>query len=177
MYKMFRDDDICITSNSELIYRVHNLFIKHNKIHTIAVLMDNIWDNKEIWYWMMTAKNLEICLHGWTHTDFSKMTEQEIREDLTKCFDYWKMRLECHKKPYIEIKKFLPPWNRVSDTLKKVCSEFGLEVDNRVGGEVYNFHYWALYDTYRMDELDKVLSIPQITSTETQNKFVSMRNI
>ncbi len=85
------------------------------------------------------------------------MSEEEIRADFNKCFDYWKHKLACHKKEYIPIKKFLPPWNRVSDTLKKVCTEFGMEVDNRVGGEVYNFHYWALYDEWRMKELENVL--------------------
>lgn len=154
MSLIYRDDDISVTSNSELVYRVHNLFIKHNKVHTIALLMKDIWDNKEIWHWLMTAKNLEICLHGWEHSDYSIMSEGDIRHNFTWCFDYWKEKLACHKKDFIPIKKFLPPWNRVSEALIKVADEFGMEVDNRVGGEIYNFHYWALYDDWRMKDLE-----------------------
>ena len=154
---MYRDDDIAVTSNINLLLQVHSLFIKYNKIHTIAVLMEDIWENKEVWHWLMTAPNLEICLHGWDHKDYSVMSEEDIRHDLNLCFDYWKRRLADHKKSYIPIKKFLPPWNRVSAALIKVCDEFGLEVDNRVGGVVYNFHYWALYEPDRMRALEDAL--------------------
>lgn len=157
MFKMYRDDDICVTSNIEILRRVHEFFIKYNKVHTIAVLMEDIWENKEVWHWLMTAPNLEICLHGWDHKDFSVMTKEDIRADFKLCLDYWVRRLKDHKKEFIPIKKFLPPWNRVSEDLKVVCAEFGLEVDNRVGGEVYNFHYWALYDPERIAALEEAL--------------------
>ena len=157
MYKMFRDDDIAVTSNCDLLRRVHELFITRNKVHTIAVLMKDIWENKEVWYWLMTAPNLEICLHGWDHKDFSIMSEEEIRHDITLALAYWKSRLACHKKEYIPIKTFLPPWNRISPALIKVSQEFGMAVDNRVGGEVYNFHYWALYEPMRIVALEEAL--------------------
>jgi peptidoglycan/xylan/chitin deacetylase (PgdA/CDA1 family) len=155
--KIFRDDDISVTSNCDLLRHVHELFIKYNKTHTIAVLMKDIWENKEIWYWMMTAPNLEICLHGWDHKDYSVMNEEDIRKDLNLCLNYWEKELKDHKKEYIHIKKFLPPWNRVNATLIKICDEFGLEVDNRIGGLVYNFHYWCMYDQDRMKALEEAL--------------------
>jgi peptidoglycan/xylan/chitin deacetylase (PgdA/CDA1 family) len=157
MKELYRDDDISVTSDCRLLREVHELFLKYNRIHTIAVLMKDIWDNKEVWYWLMTTPNLQIGLHGWTHKDYSIISEEEIRDDFNLCFEYWKFRISENKKEYIPIKTFFPPWNKISNTLIKVCAEFGLDLDYRKGGDVYNFHYWALYEPVRMRRLEEAL--------------------
>lgn len=116
--------------------------------------MKDIWDNKGIWYWMQSA-NLEIGLHGWTHRDYSILTEQVVYTDLLTSLDYYKKH--GGKK---EIKVFYPPWNRTSKALEKVCGQLGLTVDTRKGGEVYNFHWWTFINSDRNDfeKLEKVLN-------------------
>lgn len=159
MITLYRDDDICVTSNVTLLRQVHDLFIKHNKIHTVAVQMKDIWDNKEVWYWLMTAPNLEVGLHGWEHKDYGVMPYSEIYSDIERSINYWNTHIvkgKYHQKP---LKKFFPPWNSSSYRLEEACEKFGLTVDTRVGGEVYNFHYWALQDKDRMKKLEDTLSL------------------
>lgn len=157
MYTLFRDDDISVTSNITLLKQVHNHFVTYNKMHTVAVLMKDLWENKEVWYWLMTAENLEIGLHGWEHSDYGKMSPDRIRRDIENSLWYWKERIAAGKYPYRPIKVFYPPWNSTSQHLESVCEEFFLKVDSRVGGEVYNFHYWALQDFGKLEDLKEAL--------------------
>lgn len=157
MYTLYRDDDISVTSNITLLMKVHELFIKHNRIHTVAVLMKDLWENKEVWYWLQTAPNLEIGLHGWDHQDYGKLDKVSLWSLLTASLEYWQIRTLRGGYKLRPITTFYPPWNSVSQDLMRVCNSFGLTVDSRVGGEVYNFHYWALFEDRRMKELEEAL--------------------
>lgn len=156
MFKLYRDDDISVTSDLGLLMKVHEQFIRYNRIHTVAVVMKDIWQNKEIWYWLMTARNLDVGLHGWEHRDYSRMDLIDIEGDITMSLEYWNHCRARGKYPHKQIEVFYPPWNKISPALQKACDEFSLALDNRVGGEVFNFHYWACTDRH-MDQLQEAL--------------------
>jgi hypothetical protein len=121
--------------------------------------MRGLWDNKVIWYWLMTAPNLDIGLHGWIHEDISNTPIEHIRNTIQKSLDYWNFHIQRGKYEPKIIKVYYPPWNKSSDDLGGVCRELGLEVDNRVGGEVYNFHWWTFIDEDRFTQLEKKLCL------------------
>jgi len=156
-YTLFRDDDISVTSNIVLLRQVHDLFLKHNKIHTVAVLMDRLWENKEIWYWLMTAKNLRVGLHGWTHIDYGRNTEAATIADIRQSLAYWNSHYDRGKNVPPLIDTFYPPWNSVSAELESACAATGLTLDARMGGEVFNFHYWSCQDAKYMKQLEEAL--------------------
>ena len=81
---LFRDDDISKFTDLTLFRKVDELFIRHNKIHTIAVEMEGIWENKGIWNYILTSPVIKVDFHGWTHKDYSKLTYEEIKDDIEK---------------------------------------------------------------------------------------------
>jgi peptidoglycan/xylan/chitin deacetylase (PgdA/CDA1 family) len=158
---LYRDDDISVTTNIILLKKVHDIIVSRGKIHTVAVQMKDIWENKEVWYFLMTAKNLDVGLHGWTHRDYSKLSYDEIMRDIHESISYWEsniLRGGYNKK---EIKTFYPPWNRVSQDLERACKDMGLILDSRTikthPGEVYGFHYWTFTEQDSVDRLVSVL--------------------
>lgn len=153
----YRDDDISKYTDINLITKIHSLFIKYNKIHTVTLEMSGLWDNKVIWYWLMTTPNLDIGLHGWEHKDYSQLDYSEIYFDLKSSLNYWNFNIARGKYEPKTIKVFYPPWNKTSENLERVCRDLGLEVDNREGGEVYNLHWWAFIDEDRFTRLEKCL--------------------
>lgn len=157
MYRLYRDDDISVTSDINLLKKVHEYFIKYNKIHTVAVLMKDIWDNKEIWYWLMTAKNLSIGLHGWKHKNYSELSAPKIACDIHKSLQYWRLHVTRGNYNAELNHVFYPPWNAVGQELISACKDAGFAVDSRVGGEVFNFHYWACQDQAHMSALEEAL--------------------
>lgn len=152
MIKLWRDDDISCFTTIQQFKPIHDLFIKYNKIHTIAVLAKDLWENKEICYYLATTPNLDIQLHGWDHVDYSldysQISELETKQKLTTAIEYLEEHISKYRRekgmPELKITKFLPPWNKESEMIKRVCQELGLEFDNRIGGEVANFHYWSV---------------------------------
>lgn len=154
---IYRDDDISRFTDYRLLDKVHGLFLEYNKIHTVAVEMEGLWENKLVWFWLMTAKNLDIGLHCWRHEDYSQKSENEINRLVKQSLGYWHSNIERGGYTPRPIKKFYPPWNRVCPALYKVCKQYGLEVDNRVGGEVFNFHWWEFIEKERWERLTNVL--------------------
>lgn len=161
---LFRDDDINIHTDSGLFRQVHELFNKYGKTHTIAVEMENLWDNKFIFYYIAMNRNIKIGLHGWTHRDYSKLSYDECCADIGKSLKYWYENRNRMLLPEIaahesnRIDTFYPPWNRVSDSLKKACEFHGLKVDARCTlPEVFNFHFWTMFETHRIKELEELL--------------------
>lgn len=157
MYTLYRDDDISVTSDIQLLMEVHDLFVKHGKIHTVAVLVKDIWENKEVWYWLMTSSNLRIGLHGWDHKDYGRAGYSEIQSDIQRCLEYLhdKAKKGKYESPYVDT--FYPPWNSVGPDLSKICQLYGLQCDARIGPPVFNFHYWACQDKKHMDALEEAL--------------------
>lgn len=152
-YTLFRDDDISYTSDIHLVMKAHDIITKNGHIHTVAVQMYRLWECKEIWFWLMTAKNLAIGLHCWEHDDYSAMSAQKASEHIKRSLEYWKDKRHPSYNPP-KIKTFFPPWNKTSDQLMQACTLNGLRLDSRVGGEVYGFHYWELIYPERVKRLE-----------------------
>lgn len=157
-YNTFRDDDISVTTDIGLLMKTHDLIISYGKIHTVSVLMKDLWDNKEVWLWLMTAKNLSVGLHGWTHLDYSRQPFEICLLDIRRSLDYWQE----HTGAYPDaprISMFYPPWNRSSMELELACRDCGLVLDNRWKKDtpVYGFHSWEMFLPDRWAALEKAL--------------------
>lgn len=156
---LWRDDDISVTTDATLLVKIHELFVKYHKTHTVAVQMKDIWENKEVWYFLMTAPNLNIGLHGWEHTDYSRIPRAEIKHELSMALDYWNFMIARGNYEPKPLSVFYPPWNKINEDLVDVCKELGLRVDNRVGGDVFNFHSWEFIYPERLKHLEASLAL------------------
>ena len=155
-YHTFRDDDISVTTDIGLLMKTHALIRKYGKTHTVAVQMERLWENKEIWFFLMTAEGLVVGLHGWDHSDYSAVVSPV--EEISQSLHYWKLHTGAYPEAP-QIKKFFPPWNRVSADLQRACELCNLELDNRWKKDtgVYGFHSWEMLDPERFGKLEKAL--------------------
>ena len=152
---IYRDDDVSIHTDICLFKELHNKFIEKKQVHTVAVIMKNLWENQAIFYYLATAPYLEIGLHGWTHADYSKKSYYECHRDLKKSLNYWKensIRMIGSAK---EIKTFFAPWNKESPEIRKSCRDLGLEFCNIKNGEwngqeIKSFHWWSVGDNFKL---------------------------
>jgi len=148
---LWRDDDISVHTCPMEFKKLHQKFIDTKQVHTVAVLMKDLWENHSLFYYLATAPYLEIGLHGWEHKDYSKLSYEECYEDIYKSLDYWKENSDRMIGSHKEIKTFFAPWNRESDKIKMACANLGLNFCNVKGGEwqgywVKSFHYWSADD-------------------------------
>jgi len=126
---------------------LHEKFIEANTVHTVAVVMKDLWKNHGLFWYIATAPYLEIGLHGWEHKDYSVLSYEECTSDIRRSLDYWtenstRMVKEC--KP---ITTFFAPWNRESDNIRRACSDNGLLFCNVRKGpwngkNIRSFHHW-----------------------------------
>jgi len=150
---LYRDDDINVYTNAFVFKDLHQRFIAKKQVHTVAVLMKDLWENHALFWYLATAPFLEIGLHGWTHVDYSKLDYKTCFNDLKKSLDYWENNV---KRMFVitelleekKIKTFFAPWNRESEEIKKACKDVGLRFCNIKGGEwegykVKSFHWWS----------------------------------
>src|SRR3990167_5617688 len=160
---VWRDDDVGKFTDLTTIMRIQELFDKYDKTHTCAVLMEDLWESKGIWFWLMTTKNIEVALHGWIHIDYSELSKGEIEADIKKCLTYWETNsrraMDVYGYEFKPIKIFYPPWNKSSDDLVEVCDVLGLEVSTKTKAshpdEVYDFHWWEHIGGRDLDKLEE----------------------
>src|SRR3990167_2109179 len=146
----FRDDDVGKFTDLTTIMRIQELFDKYDKTHTCAVLMEDLWESKGIWFWLMTSKNVEVALHGWTHIDYTFLSCEGILNLLDKSLKYWELNskraMDVYGYEFKPIKTFYPPWNKSNADVVAVCRSLGLEVSTKTRvsnpDEVYGFHWW-----------------------------------
>ena len=155
MIKIWRDDDINRFTDIQVFLQIHDLFIKHKKVHTCVVEMKDLWESRGLWHLLMTLPNLDIALHCWEHIDYSVLSYEQAKADIKKCLDYYKSKINGYK--YKEIKLFCPPWNKSTMLLSKACYELGLGVNDNTDGKTYNFHWWECMDKSGLDNLEQVL--------------------
>ena len=142
--------------------RIQDLFDKYNKTHTCAVLMEDLWESKGVWFWLMTTKNIDVTLHGWKHDDYTMCSKEIIKDTLSICLDYWeensKRAMDVYGYEFRPLKVFYPPWNKTSPALIEACRELGLEVNTKTRqshpGEVWDFHWWEAIYPEKLKELD-----------------------
>lgn len=150
---LFRDDDISVYTCLCTFKQIHKKFIDNNQIHTVAVIMKDLWQNQGIFYYLATAPLLNIGLHGWEHKDYSILSYQECYDDLKKSLDYWNKNCDRMIGKHKNIDIFFAPWNKEGDNIKKTCNDLGLKFCNVRKGkwEDYNiksFHWWSYEDTF-----------------------------
>jgi hypothetical protein len=157
-YTVFRDDDISVTTDIGLLMKAHEIITSHGREHTVAVLMDGLWDNKEVWLWLMTAKNLRVGLHGWTHRDYGKESRGVCLAVITRSIHYWNSHAGAYRDAP-KITTFYPPWNRTGPELEAACAEVGLTVstDWKKSSNVFGFHSWELVLPERVADLERAL--------------------
>ena len=158
-FHTFRNDDVGFTSDWRLLDQAHLMIRNAGKRHVIAVLMERLWDNKEIWFWLMDhADEIEIGLHGWQHHDYSTRAIDDIHDDIRRSLELWNN----HRKAYPAAKPltvFYPPWNRVGQPLIDACAANGMTVDAawKKDTGVYGFHSWELMNEVRLNDLRRAL--------------------
>jgi len=147
---LYRDDDICKWTDLSEFKKLHETFISNKKIHICAVLFEGLADNYGLFHYLVNAPLLDIQLHGWTHRDYSKLSEIKVRLDFQRAITYWNENVTRRYGKGIldntlkQITTYYPPWNRRSPEVEEACKRLGLRVDNRIGGQVFNFHYWSV---------------------------------
>lgn len=146
---IWRDDDPNVYTDVYIFKQIHENFIKRGETHTVAVIMKNLWENHALFYYLATAPNLVVGLHGWEHKDYSTLSLEECYDDIRLSIDYWKenaTRMVGTAKP---ITTFFAPWNKESWNIRKACEQNGLKFCNvKEGlweGEIIkSFHWWSV---------------------------------
>lgn len=142
----YRDDDInvhtCITS----FMRIHSVFQRFGRIHTVACEMKDLWANKELFWLLLTDPLINVELHGWTHEDYASWPAGGIMRHFQHAIDYWnenalRMAGLAALPPLKTITTYCPTWNRVTPAVEEACRELGLVIDR--GTAKWQFHYWS----------------------------------
>ncbi|MEK7113094.1 MAG: hypothetical protein AAB875_07330 [Patescibacteria group bacterium] len=148
-HKLYRDDDVNVYTCPFAFKALHEEFIKRKEVHTVAVIMKDLWENHALFYYLATAPYLEIGLHGWEHWDYSEYSYENCYIELNKALEYWEenaKRMVGYAKP---IDTFFAPWNHESEYIKLACKELGLKFCATKKGEwdgkyINSFHHWYL---------------------------------
>ena len=164
-----RHDDFDGRLTTEEYVAIHEKFIERELVETAVMqyAMDDrvkSWDPKLIEY-MKIAPYWDIQLHGWNHSEYDKMTQSEIAEELQKALNM-SMKL-FGKYPTV----FYPPWNRRNEDMEIVADAFGLKISNEsydiskfirevksgdYTGTSFYFHAWKKEE---LDQLDEALDL------------------
>jgi len=148
MKTLWRDDDINVYTDAFKFKELHERFIHRKQIHTIAVIMKDLWENHALFYYIATVPYLDIGLHGWTHKDYSQESYESCHEDIKRSLEYWKENSERMVGTCKPINIFFAPWNREGEEIKKACRDLGLKFCATKKGEwegkkIKSFHWWA----------------------------------
>ena len=152
---LYRDDDPNVYTDAYLFKELHKQFLNKGIEHTAAVIMENLWENHALFWYLATAPLLNIGLHGWQHKDYSILSYEECYDDLKKSLDYWKENSTRMTGQCKEISIFFAPWNRESENIRKACADVGLKFCNVKKGkwedyEIRSFHWWNIIDDWKL---------------------------
>lgn len=156
---IFRDDDIRADSDPVVVAKIHQIFVKYDRVHTLGLQLENLY-RTPIWNWMVeTYKNtpeyLHFELHCWTHRFYYNLPYEEVVADLQRCIDYWNL----YRGEMPAFKMFFPPNSLTSPTLYRACEKVGLVCVNL--GENYPSHviHWGdVKDgSTKFEEIEKML--------------------
>ena len=147
---IYRDDDANVYTCPHIFKQLHEKgFVQKQRLHTVAVLMKDLWQNHALFYYLNVAPYLKVELHGWEHKDYSKLSYDECYGDLKKSVEYWNTNAtRMMGKPAQKITTFFAPWNHSSDNIKKACKDLGLlfcdvKEGSWNGDCIRSFHWWA----------------------------------
>lgn len=159
-----RSDDFDPRITLEDLKPIHEMFMKHGIVFTIAVnnAMNGIREfRKEVIDYVNNTSGWDIQLHGWHHDAYWYMRYPEAYCNLVSNIHDTKRDF-----PKADPKVFYPPWNEGSDTVKQVCEKLGLVMhttgihmrywltwNRRENNNVMFFHWWDKSDIELLDEL------------------------
>lgn len=108
MSLVFRDDDINVYTDFTLFKQVHELFKEYKVNHRLGVLAKDLWENKELFWYLCSEPYLDVQLHGWEHKDYvyeienkpsimasmefdqvAKWPKKGEKRDATKWYEYY----------------------------------------------------------------------------------------
>lgn len=156
---IWRDDDISKYTDLATIMAIQDVFDRCGKVHTVTLLMEDLWESRGIWEWLMTTPGLDIALHGWRHDDYSAMRySKDIEYRLSEALEYWS-KYTANSDVDRPLKVFYPPWNKVSKNVELACKNLGLELNVNVNpAEIYSFHWWKFIGGIGLGDLEDVLN-------------------
>lgn len=157
---IYRDDDVNVYTDAFEFKKLHDQFITKRQVHTVAVIMKDLWQNHALFWYLATASLLDIGLHGWEHTDYSKLSYETCYAHLKTALEYWNTNvtrmLLVDKMPEEKtIKVFFAPWNKESAEIKDACKDLGLKFCNVKNGQwegykIKSFHWWNIIHGWRL---------------------------
>ena len=144
---LYRDDDINYLTSVDELRRIHAPFKRHNKIHTVACEMYRLWENKSLFWFLLTDEHINVELHGWQHNPHYMMLPNVIYEEFKKSIDYWeghaKRMLLVSELPELKrITTYCATWNKSSKNIEEICKLMNLKLSTNNGDCAWMFHYW-----------------------------------
>ncbi len=158
---IYRDDDINYLTCADELKRIHEPFARRGVVHTVAVEMFGLWENKSLWRFLNSDPLIEVGLHGWQHNMHSTMDRSTLFEEFDMSLEYWGRR--GGRK---EITTYYPTWNRVSPELVMACEDAGLKLSPDRSEYAWQFHYWEV----TAEDVEDVLS-GKMTGKEKQKQI------
>ena len=155
---IYLDYDINRYTDLYTLEKIHKLFLKYNKTHTISVIMECLWDSRGVWEWVTTTPNIEVTLHGWRHINYSEQSYVSTHFELKLAKEYWNNnRVRCANRSK-HLTEFYPPWNDASADVIQACVDLGMEYKDVTKGQYFTFHWWEYVCGRNLDKLEEVLS-------------------
>ena len=150
MDKFYRDDDINYLTSVEEFHKIHKVFRKFNKVHTIACEMKNLWCNKGLFWYILNDPLVNVELHGWTHRKLVNTALGPLIDELKGAIDYWNENASRMLGKKLEdlpetnrITTFFPPWNEVSTNIEEACKRLKLRLSYKDEDCRWMFHFWC----------------------------------
>ena len=149
MPTLYRDDDCNVYTDAFRFKEFHQQFIDKEQVHTVAVIMKDLWENHALFYYLATAPYLEVALHGWQHKDYSQVSYEECLDDIKRSLNYWMSHSISMTRKCKPIETFFAPWNKDGENIRKACEVMKLKFCNVKKGEwegyqIRSFHWWNI---------------------------------
>ena len=142
-----------------------------------------------LWYYICTEPYFAWGLHGWNHDRISQEPDHnKICEKLVNALYFLERQQYRFGDPSIgprygssqklqSIVTYYPPWNEVSPAIQAACDALRLKIDNREGGDVFNFHYWSyVHQSDNMHKLEKALKFQAVIDAKERLKHDSQNS-
>lgn len=128
---IYRDDDLPQGFERGLFDQFHQQFIKKNKLHTLSILCRFLDTQPEFVRYINSSSHFDLAIHGWAHSNYPLMTDQEIKADLELCL------AALNKHFHLRPTKWYLPWNgwvngygvTLVPRVAAIAKDYGVKVD------------------------------------------------
>ena len=167
---VIRHDDFDFRMDTADYVAIHDKFIEADLIETAVLQFTQDGNLKnfrpDLVSYMNNAPNWDLQIHGWEHTKYDEMTVDQCVKDLAACICLTQKLFNTTPTTWY------PPWNGMSDNMKKAAEMLDLKLDNESydiakfireveagtyeGHSVY-FHGWNQNEMARFDDMIRCL--------------------